>query len=341
MWPRLFNRSSVLAAALALTCAAACGHKKNQAAERVKAAAQVEGLGALPADVRVVVGANVPRLRDAGLVKRAFEQMLRRDPTLAARLAELETRCKLDPAKDLDSVIVGLAGTTAARDVVMVAKGRFDEAAITACVDASLKERGGSLEKKQQGGMTLYLAKGTVSGEPVAFTFGAPDTIILADSEALLLRARDPAQPKVKTDQAMMALVGRTDTRAGLWGAGKMAPEVGQGLVAAAGVKAPAAALWGHVDLQKGLSAELALEMGSAEDAKTLVDVVSKQLASYAVVAQAYALGPVVAKIHAEAKDKVFVVTLALDAGEVQHVEQVLSGSKEPGTGTDGGPGPK
>jgi len=271
-------------------------------------------------------------------VKRAFAHMLARDAALGTRLGELETRCKLDPAKDLDTVLVGLMGTTSARDVVLVAKGRFDEAAIAACVESSLSDKGGKLERKTAAGMTVYLVHGQESGGDVAFTFGAKDVLILADSEALLLRARDPAAPKLNASAPMMKLIAQTDTRAPLWGAGQVAPEVGRGLVAASEgkVKAPAQAIWGLADPGAGLTVELALEMANPDDAQALLSVVQKQLAQYAIVAQAYSLGPIVNKIKPEARGPVFVVRLALDASEMTKLESLLD-SKAPTGDTEQG----
>ncbi len=334
---RSARSSALVATVCALACAltptalvSGCGGKKKDAAKeqaaRVEAAASVEGLDALPADARVVVGANVPRLAASPLVKRAFAQMLARDAGLATRLAELQLRCKLDAAKDLDTVLVGLLGATAAREVVLVAKGRFDEAAIATCVEGALVDKGGALEKKTDGGMTIYLVKNAEGAADVAFTFGAKDVIILADSEALLRRARDPKAPKIKGDAEMMRLIGQTDARAALWGAGKVPPEVGKGLVGAAGgnVQQPASAIWGHVELGTGMALELALEMASAADAKALLDVVQKQLAQFSIVAQAYSMGPIVNKIKSEIRGKVFVVTLMLDAEELAKLETLL-----------------
>jgi hypothetical protein len=319
-------RPAIVAVAVACLVVAGCGNKKKQEqAARAKAAAAVEGLDALPADVKVVVGANVGKLRDAALVKRAFGQMLARDAGLASRLADLQARCKLDLAKDLESVLVGLAGTTSARDVVLVAKGRFDEAAIAACVQASLADKGGALDKKEQGGMTLYVAKNPGAAD-VAFAFGAKDVIIVADSEALLLRARDPSVAKLRGDQVMMGYLEQADTRAALWAAGQMAPEVGKGLIAATGgtVKSPAQAIWGHVELGDGLDVELALQMASADDAKALLAVVQKQLGQYALVAQAYAMGAIVNQIKPAARDQVFVVTLRLGPSELAQLVSLL-----------------
>ncbi len=329
-------RLAALALAVTLACvatsSAACGRRKKDAAavkaEREQAAATVEGLGALPADVHVVVGANVPMLAASPLVKRAFAQMLTRDAALATRLTELQTRCKLDPGKDISSVLVGLMGTTTARDVVLVAKGRFDEPAVAACVGGTLSERGGSLEQKPgAGGVTYLVHNPQGGGGEVAFTFGAKDVLIIADSEALLLRARDAAQPKLTGNQRMMKLIKATDTRAALWGAGEIAPEVGSGLVRAAQgkIKQPAQAIWGFVSADSGLAIELALEMASADDAKGLLTVVQKQLSDYAIIAQAYSLGPVVNKIKPEARGSLFVVTLTLDTAELTRLESLLN----------------
>jgi hypothetical protein len=333
-----FARAGALALVALCACAFAssgCGKKKKSAAtvqaERAEAAAQVEGLGALPADVRVVVGANVPMLAASKVVRRAFTSMVERDGSLAGRIAELQERCKIDPAKDLSSVVVGLLGSTSQRDVVLVAKGHFDEAAIAKCVEGALSERGGSLEKKPQAGVTIYLVHNPEGGGDVVFTFGAPDVLVVADSEALLLRARDPAAPKLTSNAAMMKLVKATDSRAALWGAGVVAPEVGAGLVKASGnrIKEPASAMYGFVNLDTGLALELALQMASPDDAKAIDEVVQKQLSQFSIMAQAYSLGSIVNKIRPAAQGSLFVVTLSLDAEELARLESLLDKSPD------------
>jgi len=79
------TRAGALALAALCACAwttSGCGKKKQNAAtvqaERAEAAAQVEGLGALPSDVHVVVGANVPMLAASPVVRRAFASMVER-----------------------------------------------------------------------------------------------------------------------------------------------------------------------------------------------------------------------------------------------------------------------
>src|SRR5436190_2150071 len=78
--------------------------------------------------------------------------------------------------------------------------------------------------------------------------------------------------PKLTSNARLMKLITATDSRAALWGAGEMSPDVGAGLVRAAGgaIKQPAQAIYGFVNSDSGLAVELALEMAGADDAKAL-----------------------------------------------------------------------
>lgn len=307
----------------------ACGAKKDAEAkvraERVAAAAAVQGLDAIPADVSVVIGLNVPRLAQSPLVQHKVMDLLARNPEAKSMLEGLIARCQIDPAKDLDSVLLALGNRPerAKRDSLMVVRGKLDETKLVACVKASVVEKGGTVEAKAQDGMTIY----AVGGEtPLAFSFGAPDTLIVAQREALVVAARDPKVAKVKSDAAMMALIGGADTRAALWGAGKMAPEVAGRLtkVTEEAIKAPADAIFGHIDLTDGMTIELDLEMASGQDAHALADFMKKQLSSYTVIAQGYGLGQVLAKTKTEAHDRVFRISLAMDPKDVEKVENLI-----------------
>ena len=68
------------------------------------------------------------------------------------------------------------------------ARAALDEAKLVACVTASVVEKGGTVATKAQDGMTIYAVGGDT---PLAFSFGAPDTLIVAQREALVVAARD------------------------------------------------------------------------------------------------------------------------------------------------------
>lgn len=321
----------ITAALALLALASGCGGRKQPTpqedrAARARAAASLEGLGALPADTQVVVGANVAKLRESSLARRAIGQMLATNPEDAARLDALVTRCKLDPARDLDSVIVGLGRGGSRREVVLVAKGRFDEAGLVECVRASLAEKGGALEERTIAGARAWVARPPRAEHPVAFAFGAPGTLLVASGEEWLAKAMNADAPKIEAAPAMMRLVEGADVAAALWGAGVMTPDVGGRLpeITGGAVKAPATAIFGHLRVTDGVKVELNLEMASEDDAKALAQFTKGQVAQFAMLAQAYGLGAVVGEIKPSSRERTFRVVLDLDAAELAQLEAAI-----------------
>ena len=101
----------ILVAVVALVAVPACkrSKKKNDVkdVEPIKLA-DIEGLGAMPFDASVVIGAHVKPLTDSSLVARAIEQMFVRDPELRTRIDTYMRECGFDPAVDLESVVIGM-----------------------------------------------------------------------------------------------------------------------------------------------------------------------------------------------------------------------------------------
>jgi hypothetical protein len=319
------TRKLVLAVVLLAACRGKSNAEAKQREERKAAAAAVQGLDTIPAEAQVVVGINVARLAQSPLVQHKFLDLLARNPDARAMLEGLVSRCGIDPAKDLESVLLALGGKPdgARRDSMMVVRGKLDETKLVDCVKKSVAEKGGTVDTKNQDGMTIYVVN---VDPPLSFTFGAPDTLIVAQREALLVEARDPKVPKVKTDATMMGLISGADTRAALWGAGRMSPEIGERLtkVTQDTVKQPADAIFGHVDLTNGMTIEMNLHMASHDDAKALGDFIKQQLKSYTVIAQNYGLGQVLAKTKVDVQNDVFRVSLAMDPADVEKVEGLI-----------------
>ena len=202
-------------------------------------------------------------------------------------------------------------------------------AKLVECLRASLAEKGGTLETRTVAGATAYLAARGDSPDKVWLAFGGPDTLILAGEEAWLAKARDPGAPKVKGSPETMALIGKTDTTRGLWGVGTLPPELAGALAGATqgAVTGPVSALYGSVDVDKGLSAEANLVMATDADARGLVEFGGKQLQSLTVMAQSVGLAPVVAKIKLHADGRIARTTIHLDAAELEALEAQLDGS--------------
>src|SRR5688500_19417 len=116
----------------ALLATSACAKKEPAAKVPPK---DVAGLAAVPSGARVVIAAARRRLAGSRLVDRAIDQMLDRDPDLAARVERLAAGCGLD-WNTLDSLHLAL--TDAAAQPILVATGKLAEADLAACVRSTV-----------------------------------------------------------------------------------------------------------------------------------------------------------------------------------------------------------
>jgi hypothetical protein len=296
--------------------AAGCKDRKSKEDERA-APAPVEGLAAIPSSAQVVIGFDVTALGRSPLVARAIEQMFARDPELEKDLRGIIDECELDPAKHVRRVLLGMGKST--DDVVLVATGTFSEARLAACVGKHAAGEGGQLRTRSIAGRTAYHVEGEPKRAPVYFAFGAEGTVLVSSSLSWLEAALTPGD-SVADDPELGRLIELARPEAGMWAAGFVPAEVGQGLLAVAGgeVGAPPRAIFGHVDLGEGLDAELGAEMASEDDAKSLVSFVKPQLAALSLVAQRFGLGRLVQKIEVDAAAKVVYLRVSLSADEVR-----------------------
>lgn len=285
---------------------------------------EVSGLAAVPASVRVVVGANVPAIADSWLVERAIGQMFARDPGLETRVRALIDECRVDPARDLQSLVIALGQAPDEDQAVMVATGRFVETEVAKCVSKSLSADGGTLSASTVDRRTFYHAKGPAGDTPardrsVWFTFGDERTLIVATSSAWLSKAVAP-DDKVLSAQPMAGWIEQANTKAGLWGAGMLDDAVGADLVTLAGGRISAAprAMFGHVALERGLGLELAALMVSPDDAKSLVSLAKSQISLGVLALQRYGIGPLLTKLTVDADDDTVYVRFSLSEDELK-----------------------
>jgi hypothetical protein len=309
----------------------ACGDKED--ASRKPSPATVDGLGAIPGEAKIVVGVNVAKLAESTLAKRTIRRLLAEDPALASRVEALLDGCGLDPARDLETVHVGIVEDGAS--YVLVARGAFDETRIVECVRKSIAASNGVLEARMVANAPAYVAKDGAGADKAWLAFGAPNVLILAGSEAWITKARDPAAAKVTAQGDMMGLIHRTDTAKALWLAGRVPGPIGKGVVEVTSgiVKAAPTGAWGHFQAGSGgLDLELNVEMTSDEDAYGLSEFGKKQLENIVLIAQTQGLGPKAAKIRLSATGKVAHMSLKLSASELGELEAQLDKGKEGAT---------
>ncbi len=306
--------------------AAACGKKKS--AESNGPSPEITGLAAVPVNAQVLIAADVQRLSDSPIVARAVDQLLMRDPTLAAKWGEVQASCKLDLTKQVKRVMLALGppaatAPTGTGPVLMIATGSIAEADLTACVRTMVGKGGGALTVKTVGGRSLYQVKD--GNRAMVFAFGRPDTVILGTNEAWVLDALGTG-PKAADSPELAALLKLADQNAPVWALGKVDERVRQGLVGASGgrLKAGPTAIVASIDPSNGAKVDLGAVMTSTEDAKGLESFANSELKVVAMLAQIKALGPIVAKVVVSAEGAVVRFRAPLTLDDVNQLLSVL-----------------
>ncbi len=309
--------------ACALAAAPACGKKRAESTS--KGLPAIEGLAAVPASATVVIGADVSKLAGSELVRRAVASMFQRDPELEQHLDGLARECQIDPATDVRGITIGMG--TEPDQVVLIAAGRFDEAALSACLHRRMSASGGSFTTKTSGGRVFYLARD--GDRSVWLTMGGSGTLALSPSQPWLEQAVGPGG-KAGDNAMLMDAIDRIGEGQTLWAAGLVPAEVGKGLIDATRgqIEERPRAMFGDLALDAGISARLGVIMASPEDAKTLESKAVFELALGSLVAQEWGLGPLVARTRARAEGAILQIELTLSEVEVNELLTAL-GSAE------------
>lgn len=283
--------------------------------------ARLHGLAAFPAAVTAVVGFDVPALASSPLVQRHVGELLAREPEAARLLREFATMCGLTPEVDIDELLVGVEADGGA---MLVARGRFEELRIVACVGTAVAAKGGTVEPRPGEPTPHYVVHGSPGEKDHFLGFAAPRTVIVSDRELLMKQALDAKAPRLMAQAGLAAQVKSVSASgAAAWGAGLVPPGVGERLVALTGgrVVRPPTTIAVRVELTTGVAAQLEVELESPADAEALAAFVREQLAQYVVIAHAAGLGDVAGKVTVETEAKRMWIAGRLDEQDLIRIE--------------------
>ncbi len=303
----LRSRYGVLVS-LAATCflGGGCGDKKKEVKSDPPASAEVlavEGLDAIPASATAVVGIDVAKLSQSDLVLRAIERMFAGDKTLEADISSVLTACQFDMKSDLHFATIAIVPRQekGLDDSLLVAKGNFNESAISACLGRFLEEKGGKLEISETSGRRIYHEvspdRREQSGRWLAF--GSSDTLLVSSGQALLLLALGEGEKLSGNAGVLSPYLPKAKLDSGIWAVYQFDEIVAQGLIKASqGQLGPAQAAVAYADVGKGLSTRIQVEMASESDAKALISLVKAQLTAAAMIFQLDSAGRLIQKIE-------------------------------------------
>jgi hypothetical protein len=151
----------------------------------------------LPADAKFVMGFDVKRFAASPFYER-FKTQRGMQPEA---LAELEAKTGLNPARDLDQIVV--AGTGAKGTGVAVALGRFDLYKLGRAIETGGKGAGTNYE-----GVTVYNFSEEAK-QPMSLALVDESTLVFGQSEQVTqaLASRTRGETPLKTNASLMARV--------------------------------------------------------------------------------------------------------------------------------------
>ena len=310
-----------------LLLAAACGKGKAGAPEaqaQAQPVAEIGTVNALPAETRVIIGVQVPRIVVSPLARRLLAELLGRDPEAQQRLVDLLGRCKIDPARDVREVTIAMAE---GQDLALIVRGTLDAPALLGCVRTEATAGGGSFSEKPLAGQTIYAATSQAGTQKVWLAFAGSGTVVAALSEGWLAKVLDPSTPRIDSRPDTVSLLRKVGRDAAVWGVGYLPPGAGAQLVKLTErqVVAPALSVGFEASFDKGLDAALRMDMASSSDADHLATFAKGQLDWIAVAAQQYRLGQLVARAQLTTDGPSVKLSIKLDDADVKKVEAALA----------------
>jgi hypothetical protein len=311
------RRLSILLLLLAVAC-------DGKSAASQQPAPFADGAAMFPSETRALIGFRVAAIGKSPLAGRMIDWMMETDPTQQQALIGLLRTCAVDPAKDVDTVAIGIGAGPS--EIAVLAKGRFDETALLACLRDSMTKKGGKLEAKKLGGRMAYNAVDAASGTSVWIAFGAGSGVVVATSESWLTQVLDPSVPKAAGRADTSALVGRVGGDAAIWGVVYLTPETSQRIADATkgAVKQGPGSLTGELALDDTAALTVKLDLPTPEDAVALIDFARSQHIWIALAAQKLGIGRIVNKLAFAADGKVVSIGLRLDQAEVTQLVEAL-----------------
>jgi hypothetical protein len=233
-----------------------------------------DDLSLLPVDSEAVLGINFGQLQGSALWKQFVA------PKLAsagvAGIQKFKALCGFDPLAELKSVAVGMKGL-GGNDVsgAIVVHG-FDRKKSMACFDKDIgdAEKDGS-KVKIDGDVVLITDK---SGKKIGFTFVNDDTalaVIGPDAETKdKIKAIAGGGTALKTSAAFVELYNKLATSESLW----MVINGNAPMFQKTPMPFKLKAVYGSLNITDGLTVDLRLRLGSADEATNIVSTYKGQL---------------------------------------------------------------
>ena len=281
--------------------------------------AAASAMGTFPKDTQIIGGISFEKMRKVkGWDPKQITTMLEmQQPEFAA----MQKTCGINFLNELDSIVVG--ANIPSKKIIILVKGKFDEAKVTKCVTAMGQEKGKTIEAKKDGKLTFYGEKDSTDGVYAAWVAG--DTVMIAphDSKDFLVAGME-GKDSIKGNAVLQDLIGKANSGGVMWGAGQIPKEMADELAKMANIPAPSGG-FGYMDAKSGLELKVGLAFADDAGAKQAADVLGKMVEQYKgmLAAQMPDIANAV-KVAQSGKDAV--LSLSLTEKQVEDLSKQMSG---------------
>jgi hypothetical protein len=239
-----------------------------------------EDMQLAPKETDVVFAANFSRMRNTAMWRKLLD-LRDSDASTKKDYEDFAQKCQLDPLKQIDSVFLAFPQSMSeSKEFAAILRGTFNEQKLVACATEQAKKDGQELSTSEYNGKKLYSS--TKQGQAFA-VFLDDKTVVLAGKEwvkKVVDQAAGKGNGSAKDNAALEALIKRVKTSDGIWGAGTVPQstrdqfKTDPNLASAASMKD----IFGSVDFQNGVAAEINVDLGADADATDLLGKVKAQL---------------------------------------------------------------
>jgi hypothetical protein len=169
-----------------------------------------EGL-VLPADAKFVMGLDVKRFVQSPFYARYAQQGGK-----PASFGDLEAKTGLDPARDVDQIIVAGRPDQGNDGAVVLVRGRFDRYKLSRAIETREK---GVTSKKHEGNTVYLFNEGRKGAGALAFLGSDDDLLVLGSQKAVeaAVSSHFQGQTPLKQNTALLALLERVKPGSTFW----------------------------------------------------------------------------------------------------------------------------
>jgi hypothetical protein len=241
------------------------------------AAAAASALDIFPENTAAIVGVNINKITTSKLWNQFGAKMLEDEET-KANFALLKEKCGAEPMTDFQSIVFGVPDTGDNESMVVLVRGKFDEAKMVKCGTALAEKEGKKVTFKTEGKITEISTEGEEKKQYIGWA-GA-DTIVIVpkamEGDKAALEAVLAMKTSAKNNKELAPLLANVNTGETMWAAVSVQGKLAESMASSDGPKPKAG--WATIAHAKDLKVDIGVRFANEKDAKDAAEKINKEI---------------------------------------------------------------